>query len=520
MSEQLALLPAYLTGHLQITLLALLLATIVSVPLGIAATRIAWLERVALTMTSAIQTIPGLALLAVMVPLLAALGLPSIGYLPAIVGLTLYALLPILRNTATGIEGVDPSLIDAARGVGMTPRQQLLRVEIPLAAPVIVAGIRTATVWTVGMATLATPVGAISLGNYIFSGLQTRNLAAVLIGSAASAALALVLDGLVRMVETGVRRRRRPLVAAGGALAALLYGYAALAALPALHRERTIVIGAKPFTEQLVLAEILSVWIGQQTHRSTRILPALGSTVAFDALKAGEVDVYVDYSGTLWTTILRGAELPQRREQLLEQMRARLRSEHGVTLAAALGFENAYVLAIRESEAALRDIARISDLKPLAPTMSMGADYEFFSRPEWRRLQELYGLRFAAQRTMDPSLLYPAAARGDVDVVTAYSSDGRLETARLRVLEDDLAAIPPYDAVILVGGQLAERDPEVLRALAALENGIDVTTMQRMNLAVDANGYSPAQVAGNFVRGWRPRPTPRADLPSEPPGPP
>ena len=214
MSEQLALLPEYLTAHLQLTLLALLCSTAVSLPAGVAVTRVAWLERPVLGAAAVIQTVPSLALLAVMVPLLAGLGVQSIGFLPAFIGLTLYGVLPILRNTVTGIAGVDPALTEAARAVGMTPWQQLRRVELPLAMPVIVAGLRTATVWTVGVATLSTPVGATSLGNYIFSGLQTRNYTSVLVGCAAAAVLALVLDGLVRGLSAGGRGggsdRRRP----------------------------------------------------------------------------------------------------------------------------------------------------------------------------------------------------------------------------------------------------------------------------------------------------------------------
>ena len=228
MTELLALLPSYLTAHLQLTLLALLLSAGISVPLGIAATRIAWLEQPSLALAGIIQTVPSLALLAAMVPVLAALDLQSIGFLPAIVGLTLYGILPVLRNTVTGIAGVDPALREAARGVGMTPRQQLLLVELPLAMPVIVAGLRTATVWVVGIATLSTPVGATSLGNYIFSGLQTRNYAAILLGCVAAAGLALLLDGLVRAVELGLARRQRGRLTSALAAVGLLYAYAGI----------------------------------------------------------------------------------------------------------------------------------------------------------------------------------------------------------------------------------------------------------------------------------------------------
>ena len=223
LAEQLALLPEYLSAHVRLTLAALGAGILLAVPAGILASRRPRLEATVLAAAGVIQTLPALALLAAMVPLLSALGLPGIGTLPALLALVLYSLLPILSNTVTGLRGVDAAVIEAARGLGMTPGQRLRQVELPLALPVIVAGIRTATVWTVGMATLSTPVGAPSLGNYIFGGLQTRNAAAILTGCVAAAVLALVLDGLVRAIAVGLAARSRaPLVAAALCLLALL----------------------------------------------------------------------------------------------------------------------------------------------------------------------------------------------------------------------------------------------------------------------------------------------------------
>ena len=233
MSEQLALLPGYLTAHLQLSLLALLLGTLISMPLGIWVTRRPALAQGVLATVGVVQTIPSLALLALMVPALAALSalttssfgveLRSIGFLPALLALTLYSMLPIVQTTVAGINGVDPALTEAARGVGMTERQKLLRVELPLALPIMVAGVRTATVWVIGTATLSTPVGATSLGNYIFSGLQTRNLSAVLVGCVAAAGLAALLDQIIRALEVGVQARRRGLLALAASVLGLLY---------------------------------------------------------------------------------------------------------------------------------------------------------------------------------------------------------------------------------------------------------------------------------------------------------
>jgi osmoprotectant transport system permease protein len=472
------------------------------VPLGVLATRVRWLERPLLAVAGVIQTIPGLALLAAVVPVLAALRLESIGFLPAVTGLTLYGVLPILRNTVTGIEGVDPALREAARGVGMTAGQQLRRVELPLAMPVIVAGIRTSAVWLVGIATLSTPVGATSLGNYIFSGLQTRNHAAVLVGCAAAAALALVLDGLVRALELGVRARRRALVAGSLAVLAALYGYTGVTLARALGggRGQAITIGTKTFTEQYILGELLARLVERATGHPTRIVPSLGSTVAFDALRSGDVDLYVDYSGTIWATIMHRTATPPDRAAALREVESHLAAAHGVVVVATLGFENAYTLAMREADARRLGVRRIGDLAPHASRLSIGGDYEFFARPEWRAVRDTYGLRFATERSMDSSLMYQAVAQGSVDVISAFSTDGRIAARGLRVLEDDRRAIPPYDAVVLASARLGRAHPEVIAALRPLADAIDAPRMRAMNMAVDEGGESPAAVAARFLR--------------------
>ncbi len=511
MSEQLALLPGFLTAHLELALVALLIGTAVSVPLGLWVTRHPRSERLVLGIASVIQTIPSLALLAIMVPALAALGalsaralgleISSIGYLPAIIGLTLYSILPILRNTVIGISGVDPALVEAARGVGMTERQRLRLVELPLALPVIVAGIRTATVWVVGIATLSTPVGAPSLGNYIFSGLQTRNSTAVLVGCVAAAALALVLDALVHALEVGVQRRRRAVIVATLGALGLLYAYtaASLASGVLRHDTAQVTIGSKTFTEQYIVSEIMAGQITRSVGVPTRVLPSLGSTVAFDALRSGAIDVYVDYSGTIWATVMKRSDVPADPKTVLAEVGRYLADTHGITLIGALGFENAYALAMRAAHARTLGVTRISELTAHAAGLEIAGDYEFFSRPEWAALRKVYGLSFRAQRSMDSSLMYQAVAAAQVDVITAFSTDGRIAALDLVVLDDDRRAIPPYDAIMLASPRLARDQPRVVAALAALAGTIDAPTMRRLNAAVDQGGENPAAVARAFL---------------------
>lgn len=512
MSAQLAHLPEYLTGHLQLTMLALLFAVSISIPLGILAARTKWLEQPLLGTAGVIQTIPSLALLATMVPILAALGLQSIGFLPALIGLILYGLLPILRNTVTGLAGVDPALTEAARGVGMTPAQQLRRVELPLALPVIVGGVRTATVWTVGIATLSTPVGATSLGNYIFSGLQTRNFTAVLVGSVAAAILALILDGLVHLLEVGLRDRRRDaLILAGGAFGLLYLFVGFTLAAPLLDGAiAPIRIGSKSFTEQYILADVLADQIHRETGLPTEKVESLGSTVVFDAVKNGDIDAYVDYSGTIWATVMKENKPPASREEAIRASTDYLKEKFGMTVVGPLGFENTYALVMRDGQSDRLGIRTITDLVPDAPQMSMGADYEFFSRPEWKSVERTYDLKFEKLRSMDPALMYQAVAQGTVDVISGYSTDGRIEALDLRVLEDDRHAIPPYDALIIASRRLTEDHPEVIRALSKLVGTIDATRMRSMNGDVDQRGDPSSAVAKRFLRSIEP-PAPSAD---------
>jgi osmoprotectant transport system permease protein len=504
-SEVLARLPELLAAHVRLTLSSLAAGVLLAVPLGVVVTRVRALEAPVLAVAGVVQTVPALALLAGMVPLLSALGLPGIGPLPAFLALVLYSLLPILRNTVAGIRGVDPSVIEAARGLGMTPGQRLRQVELPLALPVIVAGVRTATVWTVGMATLSTPVGAPSLGNFIFAGLQTRRTALILGGCVAAALLALVLDGLVRLAAHALAVRRRTLLVASAAGAVLLAAWAfsplALARTPAAGARRPIVVGAKTFTEQYVLADVLADLVRERTGREARVLSSLGSTVAFDALRRDEVDLYVDYTGTLWATVMGRRDAGGSRAEVTREVARWLREEAGVTLVASLGFENAYCFAVRRGTADELHLRTLSDLAAHAARLSLASDYEFFSREEWRSVERVYSLSFRERRTMDPSLLYQAIAAGQVDAITAYSTDGRIDALSLVVLEDDRHAIPPYDAVVLASPRLAREAPDVLAAVSALDGAIDETRMRTLNRRVDEDHASPRVVAREFLAG-------------------
>jgi len=485
-ADALARLPDYLGSHVRVSLVALALGLAVSIPLAFVCVRRPTLRAVALALTSIVQTIPGLALLALFYPVLLAaaalserafgIGFPALGLLPSVLALALYSMLPVLRNTITGLMGIDPAVREAALGVGMTPRQSLRMVEWPLALPVIMAGIRTAAVWVIGTATLATPIGQTSLGNYIFTGLQTQNWVFVIAGCIAAAVLALAVDQLLALIERGVTRRSRARVAAG-AVGVLLI--AALAVLPNVGRGKAgYVIGAKPFAEQYILAALIEQRLNARGLNASR-REGLGSAVVFEALAAGDIDVYVEYTGTIWTNFMKRSDVKPRAE-VLEEVARWLKATHGITLAGGLGFENAYALAVTGARAQALSLKSVGDLARHAGELTIAGDYEFFGRPEWQALRQAYGLAFRAQRTMQPEFMYPAVAAGEVDVISAYTSDGRVAQFRLRVLDDDRHAIPPYDAVLLVSPKRSE-DAALIEALRPLTNALTIETMRDAN---------------------------------------
>jgi len=482
------LLPGYLGQHVLLSASALVLGLVISLPLAVAASRSPRLRWVVLLGAGTVQTIPSLALLALFYPLLLALsaltkssfgfGFSALGFLPSLLALTLYSMLPILRNTTTGLLGVDPAVVEAARGVGMTDRQRLFQVELPLAAPVIMAGVRTAAVWTIGTATLSTPVGQTSLGDYIFSGLQTEDWVLVLFGCAAAAALALIVDQLLGLIESGAARRdrRRIFIGLGGLVLGTALALAPLVSFGA--KADRVVVGAKNFSEQYILADLMAGRLKAQGFAVTQ-KDDLGSVVAYRALAANEVDTYVDYSGTLWTNVLHRTDNPPRKV-LLGQLTAALKARDGVTVFGPLGFENAYALAMRRDRAQALGIKTIDDLAR--------------QRPEWAALNTAYGLKFKAEHRYQPTFMYKALLSGDVDVISAFSSDGRIAADDLVVLTDPRQAIPPYDAVILLSPRRGA-DPRFRAALSPLLNAIPVEAMRKANLTVDRDQdkATPAQ---------------------------
>ena len=500
--QQFDTLPARLGGHIGLSLAALLIGILISIPLGIWAAKRQRVEHVAMTLASIIQTIPSLALLAVMVFLF-----QTIGWIPAWLALVLYSVLPMLRGTITGLQGIDPACIEAADGIGMDERQKLLKVQLPLAMPSIVGGIRTASVWVVGAATLAQPVGATSLGNYIFVGLQTSNFAAMLFGCFFSALLAIVFDSLFRCYEVAADRRNARLAYAV-TLGFLLIGcspfllsmfssgnipFVDLAPDAAdVAEQRPIVIGSKAFTEQYILTKLFQAKLEEAGVQSEQ-RDGMGSAMVFNALAAGDIDCYVDYTGTIWSNYMKRSDTTSPAEMLID-VSTFLKQEKKILCLGSLGFSNDYAFAMRRQHAEELGIRDLNDLAQHAGELSAATDIEFFDRPEWSDVRKRYGFDFRERITMDATLMYGAIANEKTDVIIAFNTDARLDAYDLIVLDDPRFALPPYDAVLLVS-EKAARQRNAMRVLRSFINTISSAEMRSANGLVDIEKKSPTDAA-------------------------
>ena len=469
--------------HLVIVGVSILIAAAIGLPLGVFMTRKPGLSRPILTFANVVQTIPSLALFGFLIPIPF---IGGIGVRTAIVALVLYSLLPIIRNTFIGISGVDPAIRVAGRGMGMTGGQLLWKVEIPLAMGVIFAGVRVATVIGVGVATIAAAVGAGGLGMFIFRGVSMVDSRLILAGAIPAAALALIADFGLGAVEKRFSKL----------LCLLLVVVTVCSCSP----ER-IVVGSKNFTEQVILGEMLAQQIERKTGLQVdRRLNLGGTLVCHQALTAGQIDTYVEYTGTGLTAILKEPTSSDS-THVYDAVKAAYKSRFGIDWTQPLGFNNTFAVIVRKADAERLSLKTISDAAPHTANWTAGFGYEFIERGDgYPGLAKAYNLRFSnPPRIMDLGLSYRALADHQVDFIAGNSTDGLINALGLVVLEDDKHYFPPYDAVPLVRQAIIERHPGLQDALAALGGKISEDEMRRMNYAVDGEHRNVKDVVREFL---------------------
>ncbi len=498
--------------HLVLTAVSTSLAILIGIPLGILAYRRPGLRGPLLGTIGVLQTIPSLAMLALLLALL-----NRIGALPAVIALTLYALLPIARNTLTGLDGVPAEVMEASRGLGMTARQQLIMVDLPLASPVVIAGIRTAAVVGVGIATLSAFIGAGGLGQFINRGLALSNMRLIVLGAVPTALLALLVDFSIGAAQWGlstVRRagkesawvRLRPVAVALPFLlcATGIAGHFAQPSLtPGGNRaaSATIRIASKNFTEQVLLGEIMAQLLEARTNLKVERRFNLGGTmICHGALISGEIDLYVEYTGTALTAVLERPVVADP-ERAYDQVSRAYRERFDLEWSAPLGFDNTYTITVRKTDAASYNLETISDIAAVSRRFRAGFTAEFSERPDgYPGLRRAYGLGFKEVRDLDAALMYSAIAGGEVDVICGFATDGRIAAFDLQPLRDDRGFFPPYQAAPVIRASVLRRYPELTTVLGLLANRLDETTMRNLNFEVDAKKRSPKEVAHDFLR--------------------
>ncbi|HEX8250483.1 MAG TPA: ABC transporter permease/substrate-binding protein [Pyrinomonadaceae bacterium] len=483
-------------------------AILLGVPLGILLTRVKSLQTPVLGIANVMQTIPSLALFGLLIPIPLVGG---IGAKTAIIALALYSFLPVIRNTVTGILGVDAKVREAATAMGMTDWQILKMVELPLAAPVILTGIRVAVVIAVGVATVAAAVGAGGLGTYIFRGLRQNDNNLLLAGALSSAILALLADFALGQFEksfefkTGVSpARRRFIAAAATALVALLLG---LSFIPNFSAESSnsksgietqkIRVGSKDFTESVILAEILAQMLEKKGIKVERQFE-LGGNLAHDALLANQIDVYPEYTGTALTAILKRPPLTNPKE-VYEQTKREYAEKFNLSLSPPLGFANDFAILVRGDVARKLNLKTISDAVPQSRDWQAGFGQDFMSRADgYAGFVKAYDFNFAKQpREMDLSLTYRALAAGEVDLIAGNSTDGLIASLDLFQLADDRRYFPPYEGVFIARTDKSETLRETFEQL---NNAVSTEEMRKLNYEVDGKSQAPRDAANKWLK--------------------
>jgi osmoprotectant transport system permease protein len=498
--------------HLFLVLISTFVAVAIGIPTGILLTRKEALRNPVLGVANVMQTIPSLALFGFLIPLPF---IGGIGARTAIVALVLYALLPIIRNTVTGILGIDRNVREAAVAMGMTDQQILWQVELPLAMSVILTGVRVAMVICVGVATIASAVGAGGLGVYIFRGLRdVGNTNLLLAGAVPAALMALTADfslGLLEerfSVEIKAGKKQasvfNKLILAVIALVVVVGAYgtwrAARSRTQSLAGPARVIVGSKDFTESVLLAEIV-VQLLEARGMTVERQFELGGNLPHDALVAGRIDLYPEYTGTAFTAILRHPPITDPLA-VYEQVKREYAEKFNVEVGPPLGFENTFAILVRGKEARRLKLKTISDAAPHARGWRAGFGQDFMSRADgYPGFSKAYGLKFAEQpREMDLSLTYIALASNKVDLIAGNSTEGRIAAMDLVQLEDDRRYFPPYEAVYLVRKDSLARMPVLGEVLAKLANAITTEEMRQVNYEVDANKRGPAEVVREWIK--------------------
>lgn len=478
--------------HIKISFLALIIALLIAIPLGIYLSYHKKIAEIIIGITAILQTVPSLALLGLLIPFV------GIGGVPAVIALVIYALLPILRNTYTGITEVDPVYMLASRAMGMNKLQQLIKIQIPLAMPVIMAGIRTATVLIIGTATLASLIGAGGLGSLILLGLDRNNNSLILLGAIPAALLAVLFDFILKKFEKADWKKILVCI-----FAVMVLFFAGNIGADKMMKKNKLIIAGKLGTEPEILINMYKILIEENMDNiDVELKSGFGKTsFVFNALKSGEIDIYPEFTGTAVFTFLKENPVSNDAAEVYSQAKKGMAEKFDMIYLSPMKFNDTYALAVPQKFAEENNLMKISDLEKIKDKIKAGFTREFNDREDgYKGLKKLYGFELPDIKEFEPKLRYVAVQNGDINLIDAYSTDSELAKYNLVVLEDDKKLFPPYQGAPLLRKDTLKKYPQLETILGKLQDKITDAEMREMNYEVGVDGKRAEDIAREYLK--------------------
>ena len=483
--------------HILISLLAISIASVLGIILGIIIGEYRKFSGLILGTVNILYTIPSIALLGFFITI------TGVGNTTALIALIIYALLPIIRSTYTGIVTINPLIIEAAEGMGSTKLQQLFKVKLPLALPVLMSGIRNMVTMTIALAGIASFVGAGGLGVAIYRGITTNNSVMTFLGSLLIAILALIFDFILGLIEKRLTNHKRvkykinPKLIILGLFIVIFGAYFSLNS----KKDKTINIATKPMTEGYILGQMLTELIEQDTDLKVNITNGVGGGTSniHPAIVKGEFDLYPEYTGTSWEAVLKKEASYD--ESKFDELQKEYKEKYNLEYVNLYGFNNTYSLAVNKDIAEKYNLKTYSDLAKVSNNLIFGAEYDFFEREDgYKELQKVYDIDFKKKIDMDIGLKYQAMKDKKIDVMVIFTTDGQLAISDVIVLEDDKKMYPSYRAGTVVRSEILSEYPELKPVLEKLNNILDDKTMADLNYQVESEGKKPEDVAREYLQ--------------------
>ena len=483
--------------HILISLLAISIASVLGIILGIIISEYRRFSGLILGTVNILYTIPSIALLGFFITI------TGVGNTTALIALIIYALLPIIRSTYTGIVNINPLIIEASEGMGSTKLQQLFKVKLPLALPVLMSGIRNMVTMTIALAGIASFVGAGGLGVAIYRGITTNNSAMTFLGSLLIAILALIFDFILGIIEKRLTNHKRTKYKMNFKLIILGLFIIIFGAYFSLNskKDKTINIATKPMTEGYILGQMLTELIEQYTDLKVNMTTGVGGGTSniHPAMLKGEFDLYPEYTGTSWEAVLKKEGSYD--ESKFDELQKEYKEKYNLEYVNLYGFNNTYGLAVNRDIAEKYNLKTYSDLAAVSNNLIFGAEYDFFEREDgYKELQKVYNVDFKKKIDMDIGLKYQAMKDKKIDVMVIFTTDGQLAISDVVVLEDDKKMYPSYRAGTVVRSEILSKYPELKPVLEKLNNILDDKTMADLNYQVESEGKKPEDVAREYLQ--------------------